>query len=256
MSRFEEFVLKTLAIVLVPVVAGLALYVKLLWTESAEAKPSFNGYVAPIDMWGVVDYVQKSTVTIECKDSVGSGFSFRLSTKDEFNQWKFEAPKSEGSLLLTNFHVVEECSESDQKPIVRLAKGKQLLGEIKAVDAENDIAVLVIDNYLEPLLPIWWKIYSGFWVMATGSPFDMQGTVTFGNVINSDSNRIYTSASLNRGNSGGPLTDNEGYVIGINTGYRAVAQNLNWAIDVNALCDNLVDCNKPFFEDGLIHPRK
>jgi len=94
-SRFEEFVLKSLAIVLVPVVAGLALYVKLLWAESTEADPYFNGYVAPIDMWGVVDYVQKSTVTIECKDSVGSGFSFRLSTKDEFNQWKFEVPKSD-----------------------------------------------------------------------------------------------------------------------------------------------------------------
>lgn len=255
MSRFEQTVLKTLAIVLIPIVAGLAMYVRILWTESKDAKPYTNGYVAPIDVWGVVDYVQKSTVTIECKSSIGSGFSFKLSTKDEFNVWKFEVPKGKGSLLLTNYHVVKDCYEADIRPTVKLAKGKEILGEIRAIDEANDIAALVIDRTLEPLLPVYWTIYSGYWVMATGSPFNMQGTVTFGNIINSDGNKIFTSASLNKGNSGGPLTDNEGYLIGINAGYRAVAQNLNWAIDINALCEKFVDCSKPFFEDGLIHPK-
>lgn len=256
MSRLEELVLRTLAIVLVPIVAGLALYVRILWTESTDAKPYTNGYVAPIDVWGTVDYVQKSTVTIKCASSIGSGFSFKLSTKKEFNQWKFEVPQDKGSLILTNYHVIKDCHENGVSPYVNLAKGKELPAKVIAIDETNDIAALEIDETLEPLVPVYWKLYSGYWVMATGSPFNMQGTVTFGNIINSEGNRIFTSASLNKGNSGGPLTDNEGYLIGINTGYRAVAQNLNWAIDINAICDKFVDCNKPFFEDGLIHPKK
>lgn len=255
MFRFEEMVLKTLAIVLVPVVAGLALYVKLLWAESKDLNPYSNPYVAPQNVYGVVDYVKQSTVTIRCENSIGSGFSFRLSNRAEVNSWTFEISESTGSVLLTNFHVVENCFENSVQAVVELAKGKRVVGEIMAVDKSNDIAVLAIEPSIDYLVPLWWEIDSGYWVMATGSPFDMQGTVTFGNVINVEGNRIFTSASLNRGNSGGPLTDNEGYLMGINTGYRAVAQNLNWAVDVNALCENLVDCSGPQFENGLIHPR-
>ncbi len=255
MTRFEELVLRSIAIVLIPVVAGLAMYVRLLWAESVEANPYWNAYVAPQNVYGVVDYVQKSTVTIECQNSLGSGFSFRLSPNGNFDAWKFEVPEGKGSLLLTNYHVVRECFENRTQPVIELAKGRKITGEIRAVDDANDIAVLTVKPSMQYLTPIWWEIYSGYWVMATGSPFEMQGTVTFGNVINVDGNRIFTSASLNRGNSGGPLTDNEGYLIGINTGYRAVAQNLNWAIDINAICAKLVDCNGPDFQKGLIHPR-
>ena len=80
--------------------------------------------------------------------------------------------------------------------------------------------------------------------MATGSPFGMAGTTTFGNIINMEGNRIFTSASLNKGNSGGPLVDNEGYVMGVNTGYTAIAQNINWAIDINGLCNTIAICTR------------
>jgi S1-C subfamily serine protease len=87
--------------------------------------------------------------------------------------------------------------------------------------------------------------------MAVGSPFGMTGSVTFGNIIYSEGNKIYTSASLNKGNSGGPLVDNTLYVMGISTGYKAVAQNLNFATDINAVCEVIAKCYK---EDGLLHP--
>lgn len=255
MSRFEELVLRTLAIVLIPVVAGLAFYVKVLWIESRESNPNFNPYVSPQNVYGEVEYVKQATVTIKCGSSVGSGFSFRPTNKDKTESWKFEISESTGSVLLTNYHVVENCLENSVDATVKLAKGKEVVGEILAIDKANDIAVLSIEPSIDYLEPLWWEIYSGYWVMATGSPFDMQGTVTFGNIVNIEGNKIFTSASLNRGNSGGPLTDNEGYLIGINTGYRAVAQNFNWAVDINALCEELVDCSGPEFEDGLIHRR-
>jgi S1-C subfamily serine protease len=255
MTRFEEFILRTLVIVLVPVVAGLAFYVKVLWMESRELNPYSNPYVSPQNVYGVVDYVKELTVTIRCGSSVGSGFSFRPTDKDKTEVWKFDISESTGSVLLTNYHVVENCLENSIDAIVKLAKGKEVVADILAIDKANDIAVLSIKPSMDYLEPLWWEIYNGYWVMATGSPFDMQGTVTFGNIINIEENKIFTSASLNRGNSGGPLTDNEGYVIGINTGYRAVAQNVNWAVDINALCEELVDCSGPEFEDGLIHRR-
>jgi serine protease Do len=126
-------------------------------------------------------------------------------------------------------------------------------GVIAAIDSDRDIAALSVNREIEPLYSIYYKPYSGYWVMAVGSPFAMDGTTTFGNIINQEGDKIFTSASLNKGNSGGPLVDNEGMVVGINTGYRAVAQNLNWAIDINALCYKIAICES---DTGLLHPIK
>jgi S1-C subfamily serine protease len=119
------------------------------------------------------------------------------------------------------------------------------------VDKDNDVAALWIPKLIPQLKAAYYYYRPGYWVMAAGSPYGMQGTTTFGNIIYSQANRIYTSASLNKGNSGGPLVDNTGLVMAINTGYRAVAQNLNYAIDINVLCDKLASC---YGETKLIHP--
>jgi S1-C subfamily serine protease len=135
---------------------------------------------------------------------------------------------------------------------VELPSQEIVVARVELTDPLNDIAALSVKESLDPLYAINYTLDSGYWVMASGSPLDLQSTVTFGNIINIDGNRIYSSASLNRGNSGGPLVDNEGFVIGINTGYRAVAQDINWAVGINALCQKLATCKNP--EHGLIHP--
>jgi serine protease Do len=242
MSRLEEIVLKTLAIVLVPVVAGLALYVKILWTDNEEAKPEFNGYVAPRELETIVNYAKNVTVTLDCKVNYGSGFSFELDPKFDFATWNFQVPESERSIIITNHHVVEECVEPEDRVKVTFAKGKSLFGKIVGLDDKNDLAALVVNKKIDWTVSTPYEMRSGYWVIAAGSPFEMEGTVTFGNIIKLDGERIYTSASLNKGNSGGPLLDNEGYVVGVNTGYRAVAQNLNWAVDINKLCERIAKC--------------
>jgi serine protease Do len=123
-------------------------------------------------------------------------------------------------------------------------KGRSYFAEIKEVDKENDLAALYIPKIIQELESAWYLFATGYWVMALGSPFGMAGTTTFGNIINMEGNRIFTSASLNKGNSGGPLVDNEGFVMGVNTGYTAIAQNINWAIDINGLCNTIAICSK------------
>ena len=252
MTKFEEMVLRTLAIVLVPVVAGLSLYVNILWKNSQDASPESNGYVAPENVYGVIEIVNDSTVSIDCGLNKGSGFTFQLpSDQKPYPIWNFSTNEELQTVILTNYHIIESCIGEKLPLRVQLFSGEILNAELKILDPDNDLAALAVDKKIEPLYAIWYPLYSGYWVMASGSPLDLKGTVTFGNVINIEGSRIYTSASLNRGNSGGPLLDNQGYVIGINTGYRAVAQNINWAIDINAICINLATCLNP---NGLIHP--
>jgi hypothetical protein len=254
MSRFEEAVLKLLAVVLVPTVLGLAAYVNILWRSSADSSPTINPYVPPEAVYSMIEYVKKSTVLIQCDSNRGSGFAFELYSDAKYDDaiWRFSAPSETETLILTNYHVISECLTSTVS--VRLLTGENLDGQVVGTDAENDLAALVIGTQMTALYAANHTFDSGYWVMASGSPLDLSGTVTFGNIINIEENRIYTSASLNRGNSGGPLVDNEGLVLGINTGYRAVAQNINWAVDINALCAKLAICRNP--QHGLIHPRE
>ena len=242
MSRIEELVLRTLAIVLTPVVAGLVLYVNFLWKDNEDSKPEFNGYVAPRQVEPFVNYAKSVTVTINCKGQFGSGFSFEIDPKFDFATWNFDVPEEDRSIILTNHHVIEDCIDNSSSLEIILAEGQKKQGNIAAIDEENDLAALVIDKKLDWVVSTPYEMRSGYWVIAVGSPFAMEGTVTFGNIIQMEDSRIYTSASLNKGNSGGPLLDNEGYVVGVNAGYRAVAQNLNWAIDISQICRKLATC--------------
>jgi len=254
MTRLEELVLRTLAIVLVPVVAGLSLYVQILWKQKEDSSNQNNSYVSPYNLYEFMDYVKDGTTVLTCAGSTGSGFVFNLSADPESDHatWRFELPKENYSTVLTNYHVVENCIEEGSSVTVELSDGISIKGEILGVDEKNDVAVIGIAKEAEGLFAANWNLDSGNWVMAAGSPLGLNSTVTFGHIINLDGNRIYTSASLNRGNSGGPLVENAGFVIGINTGYKAVAQNINWGVSINVLCDSLANCMNP--KHGLIYP--
>ena len=251
MSAFEAAILRLLTIVLIPVVAGLSLYTKILWTSYTDADVWENGYVPPRYVYSLIEETTKATVAVECSAETGSGFSFNFDKFDEA-EFLFEwADVEQSSIILTNFHVIEDCYNGDSQIVVIDYEGKEFVGQVKAVDIENDVAALMIPTKIDPLVSAYYFYRPGYWVMAVGSPYGMRGTTTFGNVIFTQGTRIYTSASLNRGNSGGPLVDNVGLVMGINTGFQAVAQNLNYATDINVLCEKIANC---FSKSKLIHP--
>jgi len=126
--------------------------------------------------------------------------------------------------VVTNHHVVKDADEI----LVRLNRGKQISARLVGADSKTDLAVLQIQGDLPPAVA--WgdsdKLDIGDWVLAIGSPFALDHTVTAGIVsatqrnglrINEYESFIQTDAAINPGNSGGPLIDLTGKVIGINT---------------------------------------
>jgi serine protease Do len=127
-------------------------------------------------------------------------------------------------IVVTNNHVIAEADEVT----VILNDGSRLKAEIIGKDQKTDIALLKVKPD-KPLKAVKFgdseKLRLGEWVIAIGNPFSLGGTVTAGIVsarnrdINSGpyDNYIQTDAAINRGNSGGPLFNLDGEVIGVNT---------------------------------------
>jgi serine protease Do len=143
--------------------------------------------------------------------------------------------------IITNNHVVKDADEIK----VRLKDGKEFDAEIIGRDADTDIAVIQIKSnkkdFYASKLGDSDKLKTGEWVVAIGSPFGLEQTVTAGivsakgRVIGSGpyDNFIQTDASINFGNSGGPLINMNGEVIGINTAIIYQGHGIGFAIPIN-----------------------
>jgi serine protease Do len=148
-------------------------------------------------------------------------------------------------LILTNYHVVEGATEIR----VAFSEERELVAKIVGSDPPTDIAVLRVEEKGLAHLPLGDSdaLRVGDWVVAIGNPFGLSHTVSAGIVSakgrTSDDlklgdgtgyyNFIQTDASINLGNSGGPLLDANGNVVGINTAMRARANSIGFAIPIN-----------------------
>ena len=127
-------------------------------------------------------------------------------------------------IVVTNNHVIADADEIN----VIMNDGTKFKAELVGVDKKTDLAVLKFKP-TKPLIAVKFgdsdKLRLGEWVIAIGNPFSLGGTVTAGIVSarNRDinpgpyDNYIQTDAAINRGNSGGPLFNLDGEVIGVNT---------------------------------------
>jgi serine protease Do len=127
-------------------------------------------------------------------------------------------------VVVTNNHVIADADEIN----VILNDGTKIKGDLVGVDKKTDLAVLKFKPP-HPVIAVKFgdsdKLRLGEWVIAIGNPFSLGGTVTAGIVSarNRDiasgpyDNYIQTDAAINRGNSGGPLFNLDGEVIGVNT---------------------------------------
>lgn len=150
-------------------------------------------------------------------------------------------------LVLTNNHVVDSATSIK----VSMADGTERDGEIVGVDPETDLALISIGAVQEDqVAPLGDSdaIRIGDWAIAMGNPMGLEWTLTVGVIsakgrsnLNIGGGRtspifqdfIQTDASINFGNSGGPLTNIHGEVIGINAAINTRAQNIGFAIPVN-----------------------
>ncbi|MBW2248410.1 MAG: Do family serine endopeptidase, partial [Deltaproteobacteria bacterium] len=149
--------------------------------------------------------------------------------------------------IVTNNHVVENADKIE----VILKDEKEFDAEIVGRDANTDLALIKIKPDRD--LPVLLfgdsdALKVGQWVVAIGSPFGLEHTVTAGivsakgRVIGSGpyDDFIQTDASINPGNSGGPLINMQGKVVGINTAIIAGGSGIGFAIPIN-LAKNIVD---------------
>ncbi len=125
--------------------------------------------------------------------------------------------------ILTNNHVAGDADEIK----VKLADGRELKAKRIGTDPETDLALVKVDAQGLPFATLGdsAKLEQGEWVLALGSPFGLEQTMTAG-IVSATSrdlhagpydNYIQTDASINPGNSGGPLVNMSGEVVGINT---------------------------------------
>jgi serine protease Do len=130
---------------------------------------------------------------------------------------------SSDGYVMTNHHVVKDASEI----LVRLSDRRELVAEVIGSDERSDIALLKVDAENLPVVKIGdsGHLKVGAWVLAIGSPFGFDHSVTAGIVSAKGRSLpsenyvpfIQTDVAINPGNSGGPLFDLEGNVIGINS---------------------------------------
>lgn len=188
----------------------------------AEALDAFSRVVIR-----VADELRPAVVNLQAGRGRGSGSGI-LFTPDGF--------------LLTNHHVVN----GPKRVRVRLNDGRELGGRVVGADPWSDLAVVQAEGDHLPFARFGdsAQLRVGQLVVAIGSPYGFDSTVTagvisaLGRTLRSITghlvdNVIQTDAALNPGNSGGPLVDGRGQVIGINTAVIRPAQGLCFAIPVN-----------------------
>ena len=196
-----------------------------------------------------VDKVGPAVVRIDTVKRVinplGGLFGSGPSVQQEQGQGSGFITRSDG-VVLTNAHVVDGVSEVG----VTLPDGRRFSGKVVGADPVTDVAVVKLAATGLPVAPLGDsnKVRPGQWAIAIGNPLGLDNTVTLGiisavhrtNAIGAGQRVPYlqTDAAVNPGNSGGPLINDRGQVIGINTAIRkAPGAGLSFAIPIDLARD-------------------
>ena len=266
-KRPRSYYLGALALVLAGVVLGLGLSASLNLerTSTAERGAAFQvaqnmGAQPPESPFvSVVEKALPAVVFVDVKKKVGDSDSddpqdeiFRRLFGDNPHRGPQTRPSSGSGFIidprgyvLTNNHVVTNASDIT----VTLEDKRTFKAKVVGSDAETDVAVIKIDGDHLPAVPLGDsdKIRVGDWAIAIGNPLGvLRGSVTVG-VISARGRSgldifggtpqfqdfIQTDASINFGNSGGPLCNIRGEAIGINTAINPNGQGIGFAIPMN-----------------------
>jgi serine protease Do len=144
--------------------------------------------------------------------------------------------------ILTNYHVIASMGGGDNTLEVKTSDLKSYKATVLGKDKELDIALIKIDGAHLPFAKLGESdsLRIGEWVVAIGNPFGLEHTVTQG-IISAKGRKLdtgvssflQTDAAINRGNSGGPLLNLRGEVVGINTAINPAGQNIGFAVPIS-----------------------
>lgn len=147
-------------------------------------------------------------------------------------------------LILTNYHIIAPGNRPAEEILVRTSDRREFPARVIGKDAKTDIAILRIEGagpFTSVVLGDSDQLDIGEWVVALGNAFGLEETVTVGVVSGIGralgagpyDSYIQTDAAINAGNSGGPLFNIRGEVIGVNAAVGASAQGIGFAIPIN-----------------------
>ncbi|WP_226010232.1 S1C family serine protease [Halomicrobium salinisoli] len=191
--------------------------------QTAQQSPGSCDYVS------LYDETIGSVVSIQTDAGIGSGYVY-------------ETGDNGSAIVVTNAHVVGESDDV----MVQFTRGESVMGTVVGRDAGTDLAAVRVDDrpdYVEALPTTESQPQHGTPVAALGNPFGLEGTITQG--IVSGLNRslptqrgvpipdtVQTDAAISSGNSGGPLVNCQGEVVGVNAAGIAApsAENIGFAI--------------------------
>ena len=163
--------------------------------------------------------VLPSTVAVRCSNSVGAGFF------------------ADTDLILTNAHVL--CG-GGERPSVVLAGGRQLAGDVATVDQALDLALVRVAGAGIPPLPLGdaGALGVGDKILVIGSPYGLEFTLHAGVISNLSRpilgvSYLQVDAQVSPGNSGGPLLDSAGRVVGIVSLKHSKAEGISFALPIN-----------------------
>ena len=269
--RPRTYYLGAVMLLLVGVVVGLGISAGFAPTAPSAAKSSTSSAAAlkptvssdeppPSPFVGVVDKALPAVVFIDVRKKVGSGESDdpqsemlkRFFGDTPFGRRPQTAPTSGSGFIidseghiLTNNHVVRDAADIT----VTLNDKRTFKAHVVGADAGTDVAVIKVEAHDLPVLPLGDsdKLRVGDWAIAIGNPLGvLRGSVTVG-IISAEGRSnlnifggtpdfqdfIQTDASINFGNSGGPLCNIRGEAIGINTAINPSGQGIGFAIPIN-----------------------
>ena len=205
-------------------------------------------------------FTPEENVNISVYDKVNRGVVNINTTTNRAQLWAFEGPQTEEGSgsgwvldqeghIVTNHHVI---AGSDLVSVT-LFDGDPFPAQVVGIDPQNDIAILKISAPRELLYPVTLgysdTLRVGQKIFAIGNPFGLERTMTVGIVSSLErslrsktgrlmKNIIQVDAALNQGNSGGPLLDNEGLLVGMNTAIASMNggnSGVGFAVPVNTI---------------------
>ncbi len=179
---------------------------------------------------------EPSVFTISTEAGLGSGWVVRSDAS--------------GSDLVTNFHVVAEAVAMGVQVVDVVQADRTLKGTVVRTDRTDDLAVVHVQERLAPLKPASARPRLGTNVMVVGSPLGLGGSISIGLVSGfrsiEGSDYVQFSAPISPGNSGGPVVDSQGHVIGVASGKYVGdgVEALGFAIPVAVACAQLNVCEE------------
>ena len=197
--RLPGWVLPTIAVSALGTLVTLCFLVAGLYAD----KPNVTQVVAK---------AREATFEVSCGNSAGSGFGIVAPLPDGYK-----------TAVLSASHIFADCDEGDKVTVT--AAGKDYAGVLYRKDPEggitteehetaNDVALIYL-KYKLPALEAAPAANAGDWAIVVGNPWDEINYATFGIITSVKHNQYATDAAINKGNSGGPVLDSNGRVLGL-----------------------------------------